>query len=303
VYVATATGGTRVLWEGDAVAVALDGDQAWIAARAPLAVIDRVALASGEVTLRVPLPLELDGPSLQLVVGQPIPSPRQHAVVAYAHDRPLDAALVIAPAAGVALPLHPHAGASPGVADLDATPALLVPPGKTEDGRLRLGDDPGATFGRIAACPGGAFLAIERRGGDLELRRFGAPVTGSREVGFAAVHLPEGWSTAVQAVGWDADGVVLASSRDVLRLRRGGATELDGGATAGDHLRHGLNYVLAGTTCLVETTTAITINTVLVTPVVPLAPMALALGSPLGCGAMLTAPLWAPTWIAFGGLH
>lgn len=291
--------GARSLWEGDALAVAADrGRRAvWIAARTPLAVIECVDLESGDVRLRLPLPVELESASLVLVVG-----PR--GVVAYSHDRPISSALLVDPTLGIALPLRPRddaPGLTAGSFEPAACPPLCSPPGVLVEGgeRLALGGDPGKTFGRIAALPDGAFLIVESGPQGLTLGRVLPPAAGAQRLTLQTSTPPEAWSGRVDAIGWDADGAVLASSHDTLRVAAGYEHEDRRRGGFRDAVRRGTNYVLASSIALVETTTALTINAVIVAPLVPLSPFGLLLGGPLVGGGMLTAPLWLPSMIAF----
>jgi hypothetical protein len=291
--------GARSLWEGDALAVAADpGRKAvWIAARAPLAVIECVDLESGDVRLRVPLPVELESASLVFVVG-----PR--GVVAYSHDRPISSALLIDPRLGVALPLRARDDApvlSAGSFEPSAWPPLCTPPGVVVEGgeRLALGGDPGKTFGRIAALPDGAFLIVESGPQGVMLGRVLPPAAGAQRLTLQTSTPPPEWSGRVDAIGWDAEGAVLASSQDTLRVAADHELDDHRGRGARDVLRRGANYALAGTIAVVETTTALTLNTILVSPLVPLSPFALLLGEPQAFGAMVLAPVWMPWMIAF----
>lgn len=299
VYVVDPRGATRALWEGDALTVAADPRRAaaWVVGRAPLPVIDLVDLATGEVRLRVPLPLELESPSLSVVVG-----PR--AAVVHAHDRPIASALLVAPDLGLALPLRPRADVAAGAFEPGATPPLCTPPGEVaEDGRLSLGGDPGDTFGRVAPLPDGSFLLAEASFGGVQLGRLRPPgAADASALQLDTWFAPEGWSRRIEALAWSADAVVLASSVDRLRAAAGSAN-LDCTRRPGT-LREGLiratNYALATGVALVELPTAIAINTLLSVPLVPLGPGMLLLGEPTLALGMTTAPLWLPTWFALG---
>lgn len=315
VYSLTPRAAARALWEGDALAVAIDARRraVWIAARAPLAVIDLVDLASGEVRLRVPLPIELESASLTLVVGP-------QAVVAYAHDRPISSALLVAPERGLALPLRarpPEADAPtglaaageaglparlrPGLHEPEASPPLCSPPGVLVDGhRLSLGGDPGATFGRVAPLPDGRFLVVEVGSDGVRLASLHVAAGDDRAVLRLDPLTPPGaWSGRVEAAAWDAEGAVLISSQDLLRVTRAGLVLEPGRRTLRGGLRRATNYALASTIALVEATTALTINTLICAPLLPLSPLPLFMGEPAASLFMLSAPLWLPTAIAF----
>lgn len=302
VYVATKTDPARVLWTGDALAVALDPTRkvAWIAGAAPLPVIDAVDLETGEVRVRVPLPLELETPSLQLVVG-----PR--ALIAYAHDRPIASALLVVPEAGLALPLRPRDGALPGRADTDALPALIVPPGVIDgvSERLSFGGDPGDSFGRLALLPDGDFLLVEDGRDGLRVAKLGVPGAPDAALRQSVVTPPREWSGRVEAVGWDEDGAFVVSSRDVLRFGRKSEQDLTAcrqegsfGRGIGGAVRVGANYVVGGLVFVVEATTAIALNTAISTLAVPLGPIVF-FGHPPAGIAMTFAPVWWPVAHAF----
>lgn len=291
--------GARSLWEGDALAVAADRwrKAVWIAARTPLAVIECVDLETGDVRLRLPLPLELDSASLVFVVG-----PR--AVMAYSHDRPISSAVLIEPVVGVALPLGSRegvAGLSPASFEPAAWPPLCTPPGVLVEGgeRLALGGDPGTTFGRIAALPDGGFLIVESSQVGVTLGRVMPGGAGTQRLTLQTSTPPEEWSGRVDAIGWDARGVVLASSHDTLRVAGGYDLEDRRRGKVRNAVRRGTNYVITSTIALVETTTALAINTLLVSPLVPLSPFGLLTGEPAIAAIMFTAPLWLPSVIAF----
>lgn len=293
--------GARSLWEGDALAVAADRPRkaVWIAARTPLAVIECVDLETGDVRLRLPLPVELESASLVFVVG-----PR--GVVAYSHDRPISSAVLIDPVLGIALPLGARAQAE--VAGLCAAsyepaawPPLCTPPGVLVEGgeRLALGGDPGKTFGRIAPLPDGTFLIVESSPQGVTLGRVLPPSAGAQQLTLQTSDPPEEWSGRVDAIGWDGDGAVLASSHDTLRVAAGYQHEDHRRGGARNVIRRGTNYVLASTIALVESTTAVTFNTIIMAPLVPLSPFALLLGEPEAFAVMVSAPLWLPWVVAF----
>ncbi|MCO5172190.1 MAG: hypothetical protein M9894_38325 [Planctomycetes bacterium] len=297
VYLVTPGVPARALWEGDALTAALDPARgaAWIAGRAPLPVIDVVDLATGEVRLRVPLPLELESASLVVV-----PGPR--AAVAYAHDRPIGSALLVAPERGLALPLRPRGAVHAGAFEPDAAPPLCTPPGEVdEDGRLSLGEDPGLTFGRVAPLPDGSFVVVEASAAGVQLGRLAPPTGPTAELRLETWTAPPGWARRIEAVAWSAEAVVLGSSLD--RLVASTSTDLvhtrrPRGAREG--LVRAANYALATGVALVEVPTAVAVNTLLSVPLVPFSPAVLLLGEPKVALGMLTAPIWLPTWIALG---
>lgn len=304
VYVVTHDAGARAIWTGEALAVALDPARklAWIAADAPLAVIDAVDLAAtGEVRVRVPLPLELESPSLAFVVG-----PR--GVVAYAHDRPVASALLIMPELGRAEPLRAREGVQPGRADAEALPTLIVPPGVVVDGseRLSLGGDPGDTFGRVALLPDGRFLAVEAGAEGVRLGAIAVPQAADAPLQVQALTRPDEWSGRVEAVGWDDAGAFVVSSRDIVRFGREPLPERVAcrpdrrfGAAVGDAIRAGANHLLTAGVFVVEATTALSMNSLAASVAAVLGPIVFFFEPTVGL-VMTSAPVWFPVAYTFG---
>jgi hypothetical protein len=293
-------GVAREVWQGDALAVALaDAERVWVAGRS-LAVIDLVRLADGHVLTRVPLPLELETPSLRIV-------PSGGSAVVYAHDRPLESALLVTPALGIATPLRATWSWNDKLVprfEPEADPPLIVPAGTFVGARLALGGDPGHVFGRVAPFPGSRFLVVadSEQARELTIAVIGSTVAPDVSPGRSTILTPEGWDRTVEGVGWDAKGVVLASGNTVLHVPAGGAEcRLDDPHSAGDVVRRGTNHFFNAIVATVELGVSIPAGVALGSLVAPFGPPIMFLGPLIGGpqmilvgGAATLAPVWFP---------
>ena len=305
VYVVEAGSKPRRVWEGKPYAVAVDAKRkvAWIAARGPLHVVDRVRLADGEVTLRLPLPIELDSPDLELVLSGPN-------AALYDDGGILDHALLIWPERGMATTLEREWGnGRPGTVDPESQPPLIVPPGGSEGERLSLGRVPGRQGeqrGTLAPFPGGRFLLVgttPTRGADLHLEvlELEDDRVRQRDLPWPST-LHGGW---IDSVSWDAFGVNLLQGEKIARVTpsechtlRIPGYEPQIERTGAEAAIHALRWVGGAFVNLCETAVYLPVNVAFSAMVAPFA----AVGS-LGDRQLLpwsVAPLWWPWTYTFG---
>lgn len=239
-------GALATLWQGEAIAVDLDPVRAacWIVGHAPLATIDCVSLDDGRVLFRVPLPRELESASVRVVRSG-------KGVAVYALDRPIEAALLLSPEAGVARRLVKSEGLEDARGSFDdaSLPPLLLPPGRFEDERLSTGLPPESArhTGRVVCMGLGRFAVIDDRRSDegLRIEVVTTPEHPADSPQRVTYGVPEGWPRAVESVGWDEGGAFVTSGDRRLVLGRMNA-EIALSHPTGEALRHGANHAING---------------------------------------------------------
>ena len=248
--------------------------------------IDCVSLETGRVLFRVPLPIELDSPNLRIV-------PSGASVVVYAHDRPIESALLVVPSLGRAIPLAAawKADDRRGTFEPSCEPPLMAPPGVAAGARLSLGGDPGRRFGRVAPFPGGRFLLVSADS-HVEVAVIGSLVSPDASPGRAPVLTPPDWPRLVQGVAWDETGVTLVARGRPLRVTPDGCA--DSGEGALTHVRRGANLAVNGVVATGEVALSLAMGEVRGCLIAPFGALALLFFPGETPFLMTVAPLWSP---------
>ncbi len=285
----------RTIYDGDPLAVAWDSDRkaVWIASRKPLAVIDCVRLDDLELLHRVPLPLELESPSLQITLSG------EHLMV-HAYDRPLEAALLISPAVGRATSLGNVWGLRTPVDS--GSPPLIPLRGEQVGERLSVQKEKGNMhFGHVAAYPGGRFLVADNRrsGAGPSLSVVRGLGSGSEPPFPSSVNCPGDWPRVLQGMASDEDGVTLVSGPYLLRVTPRGCSPEDPRASPGDFVRRTFNVLFNLPLAALEVAVFLPANSALSVLAVPFGIAFFALEPSKDTAFIVTAPLWFPVAATF----
>lgn len=286
----------RTVYDGDPIAVAWDTNRGaiWIASRSPLAVIDCIRLSDLELLYRVPLPIELESPSLQITLSG------EHLMV-HAHDRPLEAALLISPAVGRATSLGNLWGSRASVAS--GPPPLIPLQARHVGERLSIEQSRNSMhFGHVAAYPDGQFLVADNRrnSGRLSLSVFRGFKPGGRGLPRTSrVACPSDWPSVLQGMASDEGGVTLVSGPYLLRVTPEGCSPLDPRRSFGDTVRRGFNVLFNLPLAALEAALFLPANTVLSALAVPFGVVLFAMEPSGDTALVLTAPLWFPVAATF----
>lgn len=291
VYFKEGSEAPRRLWRGEALAIAYEPErrQAWIAARRPLPVIEALDLDSGEPTLRVPLPLELDSPDLVLVVS----SPR---IAAYVPGEPIARTLLIDPEARraglLAEKLPPsYRPRNPALKSraLALEPLVLEPPGRLQGERMSLPVMRESFVGRIGALPGGEFVLIDNR---PELDRLTISRVDAR-FGLSLISVPDDCPRGVDALGWDEAGAYMIADGRSLSIAKDEAREvhLSGWGPA---TRRGFNRGLNGLLVVAEIGVGFPTNAAFAGFIAPFGALATVFGGGPYAVRIALAPFWFP---------
>ncbi len=248
--------------------------------------IDLVDLETGALRCRVPLPDELASPGLRIVLSG-------SSAVIYAHDRPLEDAILVSPELG-AWPLaetwtpQPPRETRMG----DETPRLLVPAPLP-----RSAGGPGSvTFGRVAALSGGRFVVASLNSGrqGVAIGVVGSAVSAETAPPYQTLHVPEGWPGFVSSVTTIGDEVIVAASDEhFLHVKPNREIETEEPLALGKHLRHGVNYVLNVPITACEIAVSFGFGVPAGCLVVPFSPLLFLVDPSAGVLGFL-APFWLP---------
>lgn len=281
---------SRAIWQGEALAIAVDLPRkaAWIVAREPLPVVDLVALEDGEVLCRVPLPEGLDGPNVRCTLSG-------GSAVVWAHDRPLEVALLLAPDVGGAWHLsetwaHPSSDAVASSFARDSTPPLLVPERSGPVAPER------STFGRVAPASGGRFIVASMNGdgGKATIASIGSAAWATSPPSRRTISTPEKWPGVVAGLVWSRDEVVIASDPErLLRVKASLEPALDTPVDVGGGFRHGFNYLFNVPVVATELAASVAGGVTLGCLVAPFAPLVMIVDPKVGILTLL-APVWFP---------
>jgi hypothetical protein len=256
----------------------------WTVQSEPFAVVEALT-PRGESRYVLPLPLELEGASVEILCSGDL-------VAIYAHDRPLSAGLLVRPKTGHCWTLR--GGPRPAHTE-GSNPTLIVPPGREVEGRITL--DTVATefgFGRLAPLERGFLLIDDERtaGGPSlsEIRDAGsdaAPRHFRREV-------PGGWPRAVQVVAWDDEGVTLIAGRRLLRITPDDQSSRRLSGTAWSVFARVMNSALTLPLTVYEVGVALGMNAAAGSVATVVSPLALVFGDPDDFVTCFTAGVWLP---------
>jgi len=281
---------SRTIWQGEALAVTVDlrRKAAWIVGREPLAVVDVVGLEDDELLLRIPLPDALASPNVRVTLSG-------SNVAIWAHDRPLEEALLVAPERRAIWGLvEPEAGSSRDALAaatgrfVEGSPPLLVAP-----------SGPAAktpSFGRVAPGKDGRFLvaSVSQNHSRGQLAWISAAATNEFKPTRASPAAPEKWTGVIAGVAWSEDEVVVAADAEHnLHVKPDGACELETPFDLGRSVRHGVNDVLNAPVAVVEIGLSLAGGVFFGSLAVPFSPLVFFLEPKAGL-LCLVAPVWLP---------
>ncbi|MBL4850338.1 MAG: hypothetical protein JKY65_32885 [Planctomycetes bacterium] len=265
----------------------------WVTQSEPFAVIEALDPGTRDSRYLVPLPLELEGGDLEILFSG-------GNVAIYAHDRPLQAGLLVQPRSGHVWQLCGGSERPPSAHG--EGPRVLSPPGRLIQGRISRALSGEPTFGRLAPWGSDRFLVLDDQetGFGPSIGVLAASTESDTPPTLRNLEVPEDWPRAIQGLGWDEEGVTLVANNQILRVTSKDFRDRKIHAHPGLLARRFLNILFWVPLTALETAGAFAVNSLVASVAVPLSPIALAVGQPEVFGVMITSPIWLPFGGTFG---